>query len=83
MENKKIIWMESYQEEDGRSYEEILKDKIKIATLWLVDEDQDLSEIWGDDWNDAPHHCNAGSPYEDKCKGLIKRDLFLGERIKW
>lgn len=24
---------------------------------------QALSEQWGDDWNDAPYECNAGSPY--------------------
>ena len=25
---------------------------------------QDISQQWGDDWNDAPYECNAGVPYE-------------------
>lgn len=25
---------------------------------------QELSEQWGDDWNDAPYEHNAGTPYE-------------------
>ena len=25
---------------------------------------QELSEQWGDDWNDAPYELNAGRPYE-------------------
>jgi hypothetical protein len=24
---------------------------------------QELEKQWGDDWNDAPYDCNAGSPY--------------------
>ena len=26
---------------------------------------QELSQQWGDDWNDAPYEDNAGLPYED------------------
>jgi hypothetical protein len=26
--------------------------------------DKPLSEVWGDDWNDAPYDCNAGAPYD-------------------
>lgn len=25
-------------------------------------------KVWGDDWNDAPHDCNAGTPYDDYYK---------------
>lgn len=27
--------------------------------------DADLSDQWGDDWDDAPYDCNAGWPYDD------------------
>lgn len=30
-----------------------------------------LSEQWGDDWNDSPYDCNAGTPYESE-RGLYK-----------
>ena len=26
----------------------------------------DPDTAWGDDWNDAPHDCNAGWPYRDR-----------------
>lgn len=26
--------------------------------------DQPLDKQWGDDWDDAPYSCNAGTPYE-------------------
>jgi hypothetical protein len=28
--------------------------------------DADPTEVYGDDWNDAPHDCNAGDPYRDR-----------------
>lgn len=33
---------------------------------------QELSEQWGDDWDDAPYECNAGKPYEDEGWRIIK-----------
>lgn len=33
--------------------------------LRLFFTDADLSNQWGDDWNDAPYDCNAGWPYDD------------------
>lgn len=29
-------------------------------------------DVWGDDWNDAPHDCNAGTPYAERAPGLTK-----------
>lgn len=31
---------------------------------WAYFTTQELSEQWGDDWNDAPYEHNAGQPYE-------------------
>lgn len=30
------------------------------------------TEVWGDDWDDAPHHCNAGMPYGKEGQELLK-----------
>lgn len=27
---------------------------------------EDFDKAWGDDWNDAPHFCNAGDPYHGR-----------------
>ena len=31
----------------------------------------DCSDYWGDDWNDAPYDCNAGTVYDQYVKGVI------------
>lgn len=33
---------------------------------------KELSEQWGDDWNDAPYEHNAGEPYEDSEGDIFK-----------
>lgn len=48
-----------------KSQQQLIADKDVFARLYIVDDD-DLSEIWGDDWNDAPSCSNSGSPYEGK-----------------
>lgn len=35
-----------------------------------------INEQRGDDWNDAPYECNAGTPYDDD--GDIVRVAYLG-----
>ena len=69
-------------ENEYKSQEELLKEKAHFITLWVVDDDCDLNKVWGDDWDDRPACCNAGSPYEDTCKGLRKIELKLGEKIE-
>lgn len=32
---------------------------------------KNLEEQWGDDWNDSPYDCNAGTPYYDNDTDLI------------
>lgn len=34
-----------------------------VEGSWAYFTTQDLEKQWGDDWNDAPYDCNAGSPY--------------------
>lgn len=36
---------------------------VEGSWAWFTD---DVLGAWGDDWNDAPHDCNAGWPYEDR-----------------
>lgn len=36
-----------------------------ILRLLLVPDGTDLTSLRGDDWNDAPADCNAGSPYDN------------------
>jgi len=33
---------------------------------------ENTADAWGDDWNDAPHDCNAGTPYDDRGGYKIK-----------
>lgn len=30
------------------------------------------ADVWGDDWNDAPHDCNAGRPYDKEGQRLVQ-----------
>ena len=32
----------------------------------------ELSEQWGDDWNDAPYEHNAGEPYNDEGADILR-----------
>lgn len=34
-----------------------------VAGDWAYFTTQDVTEQWGDDWNDAPYEHNAGEPY--------------------
>lgn len=43
-----------------------------VDSPWAYFSTADPSDVWGDDWNDAPHDCNAGEPYDDKAPGLVK-----------
>lgn len=46
-----------------------------VEDCWAYFTTADLSEQWGDDWNDAPYEHNAGVPYDsnrDKCWTVIK-----------
>lgn len=44
-----------------------------VDAPWAYFTTQDLSDQWGDDWDDAPYEHNAGEPYEyhanDKADG--------------
>lgn len=33
--------------------------------------DDSLTDYWGDDWNDRPYECNAGTVYEEFIKGYV------------
>lgn len=33
--------------------------------------DDSLTDYWGDDWNDRPYECNAGTVYEEFVKGYV------------
>lgn len=75
--------MESYNpccinDNKYKSHEILLKEKSKIATIYLIDK-KDLDKVWGDDWNDAPSCCNSGTPYSGHGVKVIKKDIFLGE----
>ena len=81
---KKVIWFESYNpccDEKAKSQEELLKEKALVGEIWLIDEDTNLNEIWGDDWNDAPSCCNSGEPYKKGLKGLQKVKVYLGKSL--
>lgn len=35
-----------------------------VSGMWAYFTTKELSEQWGDDWNDAPYELNAGTPYD-------------------
>jgi len=51
---------------EAMSYEEE-RDNAKLCYIsgdWAYFTTQDVTEQWGDDWNDAPYEHNAGRPYD-------------------
>lgn len=40
-----------------------------LVRFYLGDDNE--TEYWGDDWNDAPYDCNAGSVYDEYIKGWV------------
>lgn len=48
-----------------------------IEEPWAYFTTQDLDKQWGDDWDDAPYDCNAGSPYRwyDIADGEVPWDI--------
>jgi hypothetical protein len=55
-----------------------------VNESWAYFTTKNLSEQWGDDWNDAPYEHNAEAPYEysenDKSKGLKPWDIV---KVAW
>jgi hypothetical protein len=39
---------------------------------WAYFADAEPTEMWGDDWNDAPHDCNAGTPYVREGQQVVR-----------
>ena len=59
------------------------RDNAKLCYVsgdWAYFTTQDVTEQWGDDWNDAPYEYNAGRPYEyadyHKKKGIAPWQIF-------
>ena len=60
-----------------------------VEGMWAYFTTQPLEQQWGDDWNDSPYECNAGTPYRfhslDRSYGVapwkIKIVGFLGDLI--
>jgi len=80
---KKLLYFEPIDaccnSDEQKSQEELLKKKAVIGIAYLVDEI--TGKEWGDDWDDAPKCCNAGSPYPETCKGLEIKIIKLGETL--
>lgn len=83
LKGKKVIWVTQRLEDTTfLTFEQCLNKGLEAGEIWFVDEDQPLKELWGDDWDDAPAECNAGPPYEDRCRGLIKLRIRLGKPLE-
>jgi hypothetical protein len=62
-----------------------------VDGAWAYFTTQELSQQWGDDWDDSPYYCNAGSPYgSDSDEWEIVKIAFDGPfetpedtRIHW
>ena len=51
------------------------RDNAKLCYVsgdWAYFTTQDVTEQWGDDWNDAPYEHNAGAPYK-QCRDNRER----------
>lgn len=82
LKGKKVVYVSEIHEHDDLSHENRLRLNAQEVELWLVDSKQKNSVLWGDDWNDAPDDCNSGTPYKDKCKGLVRIVVQLGKPLK-
>lgn len=55
-----------------------------VKDRWAYFTATPLSEVWGDDWNDAPHECNAGLPNADCVVVAYDGDLEVcGTQFGW
>lgn len=55
-----------------------------VKDRWAYFTTVPLSEAWGDDWNDAPHDCNAGRPKADCVVVAFDGDLEVcGTQFGW
>lgn len=52
------------QQRGPLSHEQLIKNGEMAVTLWVAPDDYE-GPLWGDDWDDAPSCCNAGTPYSD------------------
>ena len=43
-----------------------------VDETWAYFANVPPTEVWGDDWDDAPHDCNAGEPYVKDGQRLVK-----------
>lgn len=75
-----VVYVEWHGESFQGSQEDALKTQRYMATVWLAKREE-LSTLWGDDWNDAPWWCNAGQPYEHLTPSLRKVELYLGKPL--
>lgn len=51
-----------------------------VGVAWFTDRPVDGRQVYGDDWNDAPHNCNAGEPYHKF--GPFLRLCFEGANLE-
>jgi len=56
------------------SYGEVRDARKLLGTIWVVPDAKDVTALTGDDWDDAPEHCNAGYPY-----GAQPIDIYYGD----
>ena len=71
-----VVFAEWHGEYYAGSQEDALRERAPMVVLYLA-KPEDVPKIWGDDWDDAPWHCNAGRPYEHLAK-LRKVTICLG-----
>ena len=71
----RVVWIERV--EHDYPYQVVRDARLPLGSLYLVPEHVDASELWGDDWDDAPEWCNAGPPYR-----AIRLDLSYGDVLE-
>lgn len=78
LQEKVVLYVSDNQSHESLSHEDRLKINADECIIYLGDE---VKDVWGDDWNDAPDYCNSGSPYENTVKGLVKIEVKLGKPL--
>jgi len=75
MKRYRVVWID--RQDHDCSYETVRDAKLIIGSIYLIPEDGNVGELWGDDWDDAPEYCNAGPPYD-----AIRLDLSYGDILE-
>lgn len=84
LSNKKVIYINPIKKLNLNrlDYYKVLRKKPFVYEVWLVDNDQKIGDLGGEDWEDNSNVSIPGIPNSKKCKGLTKVKIYLNKPLK-